>query len=170
MIFTKAIEQIQRGNHSIATNYVLDEMMPGDQENPVVFVEDRERSWKSFMDDLLKAKTRIHIDIPDVIDGNDQAIGELIDVLCSKKEEKLDICIRIPEDVDLPKGLQAYAKQHPYVTTPVTLIDRKIVWFGHPLYAADFISEGDILDTECFPCIRFQGVHATRSVQAFLEM
>lgn len=56
------------------------------------------------------------------------------------------------------------------MTNPVTIIDKKVVWFGQPLYAADFISEGNILDTEYFPCMRFEGVHAARSLKAFLEI
>lgn len=70
----------------------------------------------------------------------------------------------------MPEGLQKYIKIFDYVTNPITIIDKKIVWFGQPLYAADFISEGEILDTEYFPCLRFSGTHTARSIQAFLEM
>ena len=92
-----------------------------------------------------------------------------LDAINKKREEGLEICIRISEDVDLPEGLQEYIRPFEYVTNPVTVIDKKTIWFGQPLYAADFISEGEILDTEYFPCIRFEGVHTARSIQAFLE-
>ena len=82
----------------------------------------------------------------------------------------MEICIRLPEEIDVPEGLQEYTRIFGYVTNPVTIIDKKIVWFGQPLYAADFISEGEILDTEYFPCMRFIGAHTARSIQAFLEM
>ena len=108
--------------------------------------------------------------MPDVIDENDEAIDQLIKELETKQEEGVEICIRMSEDIDLPQGLSGYIRNHPYVTNPVTIIDRRVVWFGQPLYAADFISEGDILDTEFFPCIRFEGSHAARSIQAFLEI
>lgn len=170
LIFTKAMNMICKENHDIEGNYALDEMMPDKQENPIVYIEDRETSWKYFISDIEAAKNKIHIDMPDVIDDNDEALKELMEILRKKKEEGLDICIRLPEDIDLPEDLQEYTKVFGYVTNPVTIIDKKIVWFGQPLYAADFISEGEILDTEYFPCMRFMGTHTARSLQAFLEM
>lgn len=170
LIFTKAMNLIRKEKHDIEGNYVLDEMMPADSEEPIVYVEDRETSWSRFISDIKMAKTRIHIDMPDVIDDNDEAMAELIKSLAEKKEDGLDICIRLPEEIDLPEGLQEYTKTFSYTTNPITIIDKKIVWVGQPLYAADFISEGDILDTEYFPCIRFVGMHTARSLQTFLEM
>jgi hypothetical protein len=170
LMFTKAMNLIRKENHDIKGNYALDEMMPNDTEEPIVYVEDRETSWTHFITDIKMAKSKIHIDMPDVLDDNDEAMAELIELLAEKREEGLNICIRLPEEIDLPEGLQGYTKTFNYTTNPITIIDKKIVWFGQPLYAADFISEGDILDTEYFPCIRFIGAHTARSIQAFLEM
>ena len=82
----------------------------------------------------------------------------------------MNICIRVSEDINLSDKLEIYRRNFEYVTNPITLIDKNIIWFGQPLYAADFISEGEILDTEYFPCIRFIGKHTTRLIQAFLEI
>lgn len=170
LIFTKAMNLIRKEKHDVEGNYALDEMMPLETEEPIVYVEDRETSWELFISDIKSAKSKVHIDVPDVIDDNDEALEELIEVLANKKDEGLEICIRLPEEIDIPEGLQEYTKVFGYVTNPVTIIDKKIVWFGQPLYAADFISEGEILDTQYFPCIRFVGTHTARSIQAFLEM
>lgn len=170
LIFTKALKQIREKKHYVEKNVVLDEMMPKQSENPLVFVEDREKSWKNFINDIVAAKSTIHMDIPDVIADDDMAIKELVTVLIEKEKEGIEICIRLSEDVDLPEGLQTYTRLHPYVTNPITIIDKKIIWFGQPLYAADFISEGEMLDTEYFPCMRFEGKYTARSIKAFLEM
>ncbi|WP_090815504.1 AAA domain-containing protein [Oribacterium sp. KHPX15] len=170
LMFSKAMSLIEKQKHITGGFEILDEMMPSDNEEPSVYIEDRESSWKKYIEDLKNAQKKIHIDMPDVIGENDKAIKELIQVLVQKKSEDVEICIRIPEDIDLPKGLQVYIKNHEYVTNPVTLIDKKTLWFGQPLYAADFISEGEILDTEYFPCVRFTGSHTARSAQAFLEL
>ena len=69
----------------------------------------------------------------------------------------------------LPEGLQQFAK-YGYVTTPVTIIDGATVWFGHPISAAEFFTEGDVLETEYFPCARFKGHITGRALQAFLEL
>ncbi len=170
LIFTKAMNLIREEEHDVEGNNVFDEMKPSEIEEPAVYVEDRETSWEMFISDIKSAKSKVHIEVPDVIDDNDDAIDELTEILKNKKEEGLEICIRLPEEVDVPEGLQEYTSLFGYVTNPVTIIDKKIVWFGQPLYAADFISEGEILDTEYFPCMRFIGAHTARSIQAFLEM
>ena len=156
--------------HGIEGYHVLDEMMPADFEEPIIYIEDREASWNYFIDDIKKAKKDIHIDMPDVIDDNDDEIAELINILELKRKEGVEICIRLSDDIDLPEGLLEYTKIFEYITNPLTIIDKKTVWFGHPLYAADFISEGEILDTEYFPCIRFTGRQTARLIKAFLEI
>ena len=52
----------------------------------------------------------------------------------------------------------------------MTIIDKEIVWFGEPLSAADFISEGNFIETESFPCLRFKGKHTARILKAFFEI
>ena len=170
LIFTKAIEKLSREKHIIEGGAVLDEFMPSNNEQPIVYVEDRETSWQIYIEDLQLARNSIYIDIPDVIDDNDEAIKELSHVLFEKKEQGVDVRIRLSEDIDLPNELIKYRKNYEYVTNPITIIDKKMIWFGQPLYAADFISEGDIMDTEYFPCVRFVGKYTARSIQAFLEM
>ena len=170
LIFTKAIEKLSREKHVIEGGAVLDEFMPSNNEQPIVYVEDRETSWQIYIEDLQLARNSIYIDIPDVIDENDEAIKELSHVLFEKKEQGVDVRIRLSEDIDLPNELIKYRKNYEYVTNPITIIDKKMIWFGQPLYAADFISEGNIMDTEYFPCVRFVGKYTARSIQAFLEM
>jgi hypothetical protein len=149
---------------------VLDELMPFEKEEPVVYVEDRETSWRKYIDDVCSAKSQIYIDMPDVIDENDEAVEKLAEMLKDREKAEVDIRIRLSEDIDLPKGLQEYTKKYEYVTNPVTIIDKKIVWFGHPLYAADFVTEGEILDTEYFPCVKFTGTHTAKMIRALLGM
>lgn len=170
LVFTKAINHIRKGKKEIEGNVILDELMPVISEEPIIYVEDRRTSWNKFIEDVKSAKSKIHMEMPDVIDDNDEAIKELVTVLAEKANENLDICIRVSEDVDLPEGLQKYTRVFGYVTNPITMIDKKIVWYGQPLYAADFISEGDILDTRYFPCMRYVGYHTARLIQAFLEI
>lgn len=170
LIFTKAINHLTKNESFINGNQVISEMMPTNTEKPFIYVADKETSWRYFIEDIKSAEKIIKIDIPDLIDDNEEKTDELIKILLQKKNDGLDICIRLSEDVDLPEGLQQFVKAYGYVTNPVTVIDKKIVWFGQPLYAADFRSENNILETEYFPCIRFEGKYTARSIQAFLEM
>ena len=170
LMFTRAIKQLRTDYTEIKGVEILDELMPTDDNLPIVYFEDRETSWEEYLKDVGNAKIDIHVDVPDVIKEDDSAIKTLSYTLKRKKKEGVSICIRTQEDIDLPRPLQAFVRPYSYVTTPVTIIDKQIIWFGHPLYAADFISEGEILDTEVFPCVRFVGKHAARSIKAFLEI
>ena len=170
LMFTKALKMLRREKNYIQGDYVIDSLVPLDFEIPAVYVEERETSWSQFVTDIQKARNIIQIDIPDLIEDNDEAIIELTDILAEKQRNGVKICIRVPENIDLPDSLQAYIKKFNYVTNPVTIIDKSTLWFGQPLYAADFITEGEILDTEYFPCMRFSGTHTARAIQAFLEM
>lgn len=168
LIFTKALMRLRQEKQTLSGNGILDELMPQVGEKPYIFVEDRESSWEYFLNDVRASKKEIHIEMPDVIDDMDTAIEELINALDLKQKDKLSITIRTPEEIDLPEGLMRYVSNYQYVMNPITIIDKKLVWFGQPLYAADFISEGDILDTEFFPCIRMAGMHTARSLHAFI--
>ena len=170
LMFTKALLQMEQDADRISGSEVIDELKPADAELPKVYLEDREKSWQRFMKDIEDADRRILIDVPDVMNDDDEAIEQVLRVLKEKKKQGVEIVIRVPEEIDLPQGFQEFTKNFPYVTNPVTLIDGEIVWFGQPLCAADFISEGNILDTEFFPCARFKGSYTARAVKAFLEM
>lgn len=170
LMFTQEMKLLKKEKNSIIGNVILDEMMPIAKENPLIYIEDREESWKKFIEDIKRAENTIHIDIPDVIDENDEALEILLKVFKERRKAGIEICIRLSEDMDLPKGFQKYISHFEYVSNPITVIDKKIIWFGQPLYSADFISEGNIIETEYFPCARFEGAHTARSIKAFLEM
>lgn len=173
LMFTKAIRHIENDDAVVKEGYVLDEVMPGNDEDPAIYIEDKEKSWDKFISDIKEAKKKIYIDIPDVIDEDEGHINKLKQMLSEKKREELDIRIRIPEDLDIPECFKGYEHVYKYAYNPVTIIDNNTIWFGQPLCAADFISEGEILETKYYPCIRFSVRHpsyAVKSLQAFLSM
>lgn len=63
LIFTKAMRLIKAKKEWIDASGVVDEMMPTEMEDAVVYVDDRETSWDRFIDDIQRAKTKIHIDM-----------------------------------------------------------------------------------------------------------
>ena len=134
-----------------------------------VYVGSKEDTWSAFMDDINNAEKEICIEIPGMIDGEDE-LEELITALDMADERGVAVYIYASEEVSLPKDLEKYVVPKFYVTTPVTVIDREIVWYGQPLADADFISEGDIIPTEYYPCARFRGLYTARIVRAFYGM
>lgn len=168
LIFTKVLVDMCKKRAGISGEAVLDELMPKADERPLVYLEDREQSWNRFLKDISEAMFSVRIDIPDIICDDNTVIKALKNVLKEKADSDVMITIRKAEAVDLPPGIQKYAKDYSYVVTPLTIIDKRIVWFGHPVSAADFISEGEIIETEYFSCIRFEGCYFARSIQSFI--
>ena len=52
LVFTKAITKIQREQCLIRGASVLDEMMPIEDEDPCIYIGDRENSWKRYIEDI----------------------------------------------------------------------------------------------------------------------
>ena len=169
LLFTKALKQNDQEDSMLSGDGLLYELSSPESKETQVYFTEKEPSWKRFIEDVRNAKSSIYIDIPDVIDGDEGAIEELGLALEEMSTGGVEVRVRCPEEIDLPVAFEKYMKHYQYVTNPVTIIDRQLLWFGQPLYAADFITEGEILSTEFFPCVRFLGKHTARSVLALLE-
>ena len=169
LLFTKALKQNDQEDSMLSGDGLLYELSSPESKETQVYFTEKEPSWKRFIEDVRNAKSSIYIDIPDVIDGDEGAIKELGLALDEMSTGGVEVRVRCPEEIDLPVEFEKYMKHYQNVTNPVTIIDRQLLWFGQPLYAADFITEGEILSTEFFPCVRFLGKHTARSVLALLE-
>ena len=123
-----------------------------------------------YLQDIENASDEIFIDMPGVMDDDVDALEDFISALNVAEENGVKIYIRVAANVSLAKPLNKYRADYSYVTTPVTVIDKETIWFGEPLSSADFISEGNIIETEYFPCLRFVGKHTARMIKAIFEI
>lgn len=169
LIFTKVMDSIKKNNVSLGGDEIIKYLSSNNKKRVAIYFDSREDSFDKFCKDLEAATKRIQIEIPGIIDEDDDALEQLCMILNNKEGEGVDVTIRLDEDLILPEELQKFAR-YGYTTTPVTLIDNTIIWFGHPISAAEFFSEGELLETESFPCARFEGYITGRSLQAFLEI
>lgn len=137
-----------------------------------LYVGDRDEidSWEKYLSDIVEAEKEIVIEMPGPIDEDEDAISDLIEVLTAREQQNVEISIRTAANVSIPKALDSFVKTEDYVTTPLTVIDRKVIWFGEPLSDADFISEGEIIPTKYFPCLRLCGEITARLLKEFLEL
>lgn len=172
LMFTKALKTMTNLELYIGGEDLFEELGTQEEETPEMFLGDRDEidSWERYLDDIENASDEIFIDIPGVMDDDVDALEDFIAALVTAEENGIKIYIRVAENITLAKSLNKYRANHSYVTTPVTVIDRKIVWFGEPLSSADFISEGNIIETEYFPCLRFEGRHTARMIKALFEI
>ena len=127
-------------------------------------------SWKRYLDDIKNATDEIFIDIPGLIDDDEEALKAFGKALEEAEKRGVSVCLRVESDISLGEKLDMYSVAYPYVTTPMTMIDKRIIWFGEPLSSADFISEGEVVETKHFPCMRFVGKHTARMLKAIFEI
>ena len=172
LMISKLLSHIRELDASVAGETIIDQIGTLITESPDVFLGDRDEvdSWNRFLEDLENASSEIHMEIPGMIDDDPDALTELMKCLKEKKREDIRINIRKDENVVLPNEFIQVGYSDAYVTMPVTIIDRNIIWYGEPLSAADFISEGTILQTRIFPCFRFEGKHTARMLKTVLEI
>lgn len=169
LLFTKALNDVKRRNAYIDADEFIDLYKTMDKKFRVS-VANREDSWEQYLADISGAKKEINIDIPGVLDENEDSITELGIALDDAADKGVEVCIRPDEALTISKCIRDYRVNYGYVTTPVTIMDKKIVWFGQPLCAADFISEGEPILSEHFPCIRFEGFYTARLLQAIFNI
>ncbi len=120
--------------------------------------------------DIRQAQKSIYIEIPGLIDEDEEALAQLSDEIRQADHRGVAVYVKLAEKISVPKWVEPFAHRESYVTTPFTLIDQEVIWFGEPLSAADFLSGGTPLPTEHFPCLRFKGTHTGRLLKAIYEI
>ena len=172
LLFDKLLRSLDDETEVLSGDQLVEELGTYEGETADVFLGDRdeEDSWNRYISDIKNSTSSIVIDLPGPIDDDDNAVRDLVNALKGASQKGVGVIIRIEESIILPEELSEYVVIHPYITTPFTIIDQKIIWYGEPLSAADFISEGDILPTEHFPCLRFEGIHTARLLKAFYQV
>ena len=168
LMFTQFMKMVGKNKKVVEGNKIIETIYSNNGDDKI-FVSDRANSWGIFINDLIAAEKSIRISIPGDIDDDEDKIQELMDIL-KEKSKLCEITIKLDDKFDLPPGLDEYVIKSSYVTMPVTIIDNKKLWYGHPLAAQDFITEGDILQTLYFPCVKVEGYKFVRSVKAFINL
>lgn len=172
LVFTELIQTLDEDDCVINTDDLLYEVGTMPKETPNMFMGEREErdSWERYLQDIKEAKSLISIDIPGAIYDDEDMLESLVEGLAEAKNNGVPIVIRAEEKTNVPNALKGYVRIHSYVTTPFTMIDNMIVWFGEPISAANFISEGVVLKNKYFPCMRFKGKYTARMLKAIYEV
>lgn len=172
LVFTKLMQKLEYQHCKESVDDLLQEVGTNPGEFPNMFFGERDEkdSWNRFLADIQSAESTISIDIPGAVSDDEEMLAPLEEALSVAEDNGVEIEVRVGENVSVPAMFKKFVKKHGYVTTPFTMIDNMIVWFGEPLSAADFISEGEILETEEFPCLRFEGKYTARMLKAIFEI
>ncbi len=125
---------------------------------------------KRFLEEVAQTKSEVRIDIPGTTGANVTFLQDLARILNLLKQKGKKVIVRAEAKTSLPPELRTLAIENKYFANPISLIDKRIVWFGMPHSSADFIAEGVIIPSRYRPIISFEGRHFAQSLYGFLEM
>ncbi len=168
LLFTKLLTELYQKSHDISDESIVQNIDTGSKIKSYFRIGYRENVWRTYIEDIRNAKKKISIEIPGFLDEDEDYLEELAAALEEARNREVIVKIKYDENISIPYELEDFEPIAGYAATPLTLIDKHIIWFGEPLCAADFITEGDILPTETSISIRFVGSHTGRSIEALM--
>ena len=143
-----------------------------------IYTEDIEDVFSYYQDgselvdfelDLEHAHEEILIDIPKGV-VNDEKLRKLTKLIKQAQKRNLNVVIRAEDIFELPSDLRDISTQNEFAWNPVTIIDRRKIWFGMPYSESNFVVDNEIVKTRHHPVIRFNGPYTALSLIGFLEM
>ena len=135
LIFKKMIDKEIRESNDITGTY-FEEGYNKNLGNTMKFYKEKEGEW-AFINDIITAKREIRIDIPDK-PKTSLFITKLVKALKEAKQRGIKVCIRAENRKSLPRELMSLAIENTFVSNPLAIIDKKIVWYGIPSTQAGF--------------------------------
>lgn len=163
LIFKKMIDKEIRESNDITGTY-FEEGYNKELGNTMKFYKEKEGEWE-FINDIITSKREIRIDIPDK-PKTSLFITKLVKALKEAKQRGIKVCIRAENRKSLPRELMSLAIENTFVSNPLAIIDKKIVWYGIPSTQAGFKEER----VKYRPIIRFKGANTASAIYGFMEM
>ena len=134
-----------------------------------VFLSGDKRVERIFLNDLQTAKESVYIDLPDTIDPESEI--NLTAILLDMAKKHLGIHIRSNDPSKLPDRIQKITNYTKIpIFNPITIIDKKTVWFGMPDSRDEFRTIKGTLQTKYRPVARITGTRTASSLFDLFEM
>lgn len=142
-------------------------------------LENFNSSWKQYLENLRQAKNEIRIDLPDKpTPDQNMALRQLKMVLDKKSKQvaqnaegkPVRIVIRTRKVSLLPAFLQSYALETSSPLDPITIIDRKLSWYGMPRCINAFHFKNRVIPVSRNPVFRIDGAFTSVRLAGFLSM
>ena len=125
---------------------------------------------RQFLDEVAQARSDVRVDIPGTAIENAAFLQELAKILNGLRQKGRKVTVRAESKAILPAELRSMAIENRYFANPITMIDKRIIWFGLPHSGANFVAEKTTVPTRFRLVIRFEGRHFAQALYGFLEM
>lgn len=171
LLFAQAQEEMRMTGDCISADDLVDSWIQyTHQEDSLFYIDHEEQEWQQYLADIESAGSRIRVMIPGAMRDDNGEINALAEALGRAAARGVNVRILADQDILLPEELEQFTEYRPYISVPVTILDKQIIWYGQPVCDEDFISEGNVIPTQRQIYIRFDGVIAARSIGSFLNI
>ena len=167
LMFRRLLDEYRKNNSYMNSKSLI--QLGKDAETTNILVLDGYNAHVKARDDIIAAKKEICIDIPGHIKDS-SFLTVFIKDLKDAKKRGVTVRVRAEKRSFLPIRVAEMAIENPFICNPVMIIDKKMVWYGIPDSADEFVSDGRTIPTDQYPFIRFEGKHTALSLYGFLEM
>lgn len=163
LIFRNMMDSLKQRHKVTYGDSILNEI-----NSEIIKVFDSKTSQVIFLQDICSAKKEIHIDIPGGTSGDNSFFYSMVSAINEVKKRGVKVFIRTDDKQLLPESIRAIVIQNSYISDPIALIDKAIVWYGMPSSNATFISEGYKIPTRVRPIVRIEGKYFNQALYGFL--
>lgn len=170
LLFRKFINEIKYGNYPYRdfTNLFTKDIK---QETERMTLS-KDKDENSFYEDLQSAKKSIQIDLPGQI-LSEQAVShnkQFFQLIQQLKKKGIQVSIRVPNKSKIANCYQKYIVENKEVKVPITIIDKKIIWYGKPYSIHPFHRLASVHLQANNLDIRFKGKHTASTLISLLNM
>ena len=165
LLLSEAINSTTRKKDYINGQNVVNELKSSDDDE--VFVSTLDSCWEKYIDELENAEKTVNIDVPGSVKKDNKRVYELYRKLKKLSDRGIKVSVRVSDESNISEN--DLFKKTGFVVFPLTIIDKEIIWYGPSLFDKDFRSEGVIIKTEYFPCVRFKGLITAKMMLALLD-
>ena len=124
---------------------------------------------QAYLEDLRSAKREIRIDIPKEL-YNSTVLADIEIAVSEAKKRNVKVYIRAEDKNSLPASIRNQTIKNSHAIDPITLVDKKIIWFGEPASRANFETQAGTIATQYRPVVRFVGLRAAQCLFSILNM
>ena len=136
----------------------------------IKYYPDQEAYTDKIIADILNAKEKIIISIPDGNLHDDKTNDEIIRALKLICKKGVEVIAKTKFYPLLPDEWKSISKHSDNATFPLILIDNIILWYGLPLSRGQFKAKSISYNTVCNTVFRLTGEHTIEIIKGFTDL
>jgi len=136
----------------------------------IQYYPDQEVYTDKIIADIMNAKEKIIISIPDGKLHDDKTNDEIIRALRLINKKGVEVIAKTKSYPLLPDEWKPISKHSDNAAFPLILIDNKILWYGLPLSRGQFKTKSISYNTVCNTVFRLTGEHTIEIIKGFTDL